>query len=104
MQETNKRNNEIFLCKNGVNKQWLSYQKDEHTEACSMCLAFPSSNSVFTKGMECMQGMFTQVSEHKMPSSHMDSVASYITWKNKLHVHHYFDQQNTMRNNFVYFG
>lgn len=75
VQETNKINNQIFSSKNGINKQWFSYHKEELALYCSQCLSFSSSNSIFVKGMKDVLHIFIRV------SSHRESVASYITWR-----------------------
>ena len=92
VQETNKINNQIFSSKNGINKQWFSYHKEELALYCSQCLSFSSSNSIFVKGMKDVLHIFIRV------SSYRESVASYITWRN---IHQYFYQQNTLKKNFA---
>lgn len=100
IQDTDKINKEIFTCKNGVKRKWLSYNGDKHALYCSMCLGFSSSESKFVTGMKDIRHMFTRVTEHEMSASHRNSVSSYITWENKS-IEHSFDNQKIARKNYI---
>ena len=99
-QDTDKINKEIFSCKNGVKRKWLSYNDNQHALYCSMCLGFSQSESTFVTGMKDIRHMFTRVNEHEMSASHRNAVSSYITWVNRG-IEHSLDNQKLARKKFV---
>lgn len=89
-----KTNNQVvkrsFFRKDGTNRWWLSYNKENHSLHCSVCIAFlsTSENSAFIKGLTDWRHVHTRVEEHERSSCHLKCSTAYLVEQKKSSVSH----------------
>uniref|UniRef100_UPI00358FB702 uncharacterized protein n=1 Tax=Myxine glutinosa TaxID=7769 RepID=UPI00358FB702 len=79
-----------FMRKDGTNRWRLSYNKDNHSLHCSVCLAFSSTSdwSTFIEGMTNWRHVHTCVEEHERSSFHLRCSTAYLVDRQQSSVSH----------------
>lgn len=80
-----------FIRKDGSNRSWLSYNEENHSLHCSVCIAFSNSSdkSNFINGMTDWRHVHVRVEEHERTELHLRCSAAYLVERQQSSISHF---------------